>query len=279
MTMFNSLENRFFVSALKFDFDIYSNFGKSPYRGRGDTPLPHPRMGHRSSPPIDLMHWRHKGSRLHNNGARLVSRSAHVLCWQCALALSLSVRGPGRASPAVWQCRGCPPGCMLGDDARGSASFDPQRSWAPFCDVICIWSIVKTNRHLCYYSHLLCSRLEHLKSYWEPNHTPTPLHPWFDWLTVYSGWPRNASGRPWTNQNRWRNDVSVPLPVIVYEVVLSLAPSSCRSISSPKYINQEAEYGCLFLLFQMFPVESWFRKWTCSSERNPFSGDGYIAHG
>ena len=58
---------------------------------------------------IDLMHWRHKGSRLHNNGARLVSRSAHVLCWQCALALSLSVRGPGRASPAVWQCRGCPP--------------------------------------------------------------------------------------------------------------------------------------------------------------------------
>ena len=89
------------------------------------------------------MHWRHKGSRLHNSGARLVSRSAHVLCWQCALALSLSVRGPGRASPAVWQCRGCPPGCMLGDDARGSASFDPQRSWAPFCDVICIWSIAE----------------------------------------------------------------------------------------------------------------------------------------
>ena len=52
--------------------------------------------------PIDLMHWRHKGSHLHNNDASLVSRSAHVLCWQCALALSLSVRGPGRASPAVW---------------------------------------------------------------------------------------------------------------------------------------------------------------------------------
>ena len=48
------------------------------------------------------MHWRHKGSHLHNNDASLVSRSAHVLCWQCALALSLSVRGPGRASPAVW---------------------------------------------------------------------------------------------------------------------------------------------------------------------------------
>ena len=51
---------------------------------------------------IDLMHWRHKGSHLHNNDASLVSRSAHVLCWQCELALSLSVRGPGRASPAVW---------------------------------------------------------------------------------------------------------------------------------------------------------------------------------
>ena len=51
---------------------------------------------------VYLMHWRHKGSHLHNNDASLVSRSAHVLCWQCALALSLSVRGPGRASPAVW---------------------------------------------------------------------------------------------------------------------------------------------------------------------------------
>ena len=85
---------------------------------------------------IDLMHWRHKGSHLHNNDARLVSRSAHVLCWQCALALSLSVREPGGVA-----CRGFPPGCMLGNDARGSASFDPQRTWAPFCDVICIWSI------------------------------------------------------------------------------------------------------------------------------------------
>ena len=53
-------------------------------------------------PILDLMHWRHKGSHLHNNDASLVSRSAHVLCWQCALALSLSLRGPGRASPAVW---------------------------------------------------------------------------------------------------------------------------------------------------------------------------------
>ena len=87
------------------------------------------------------MHSRHKGSHLHNNDASLVSRSAHVLCWQCALALSLSVRGPRAGQPGGVACRVCPPGCMLGDDARGSVSFDPQRSWAPFCDVICIWSI------------------------------------------------------------------------------------------------------------------------------------------
>ena len=38
-------------------------------------------------------------------------------------------------------CRGSPAGCMLGDGARGSASFDPQHAGAPFCDVICILSI------------------------------------------------------------------------------------------------------------------------------------------
>ena len=86
---------------------------------------------------IDLMHWRHKGSHLHNNDASLVSRSAHVLCWQCARARA--------GQPGGVACRVCPPGCMLGDDARGSVSFDPQRSWAPFCDVICIWSICISN--------------------------------------------------------------------------------------------------------------------------------------
>ena len=90
---------------------------------------------------IDLMHWRHKGSHLHNNDASLVSRSAHVLCWQCALALSLSVRGARAGQPGGVACRVCPPGCMLGDGASGSVSIEPQRSWAPFCDVICIWSI------------------------------------------------------------------------------------------------------------------------------------------
>ena len=48
-----------------------------------------------------------------------------------------------QAGPAVCMaCRGWPAGCMLGDGARDSASFDPQHAGAPFCDVICIRSIV-----------------------------------------------------------------------------------------------------------------------------------------
>ena len=39
--------------------------------------------------------------------------------------------------------RGWPAGCMLGDGAHDSASFDPQHVRAPFCDVICIRSISK----------------------------------------------------------------------------------------------------------------------------------------
>ena len=46
--------------------------------------------------PIDLMHWRHKGSHLHNNDASLVSRSAHVLCAGSAHWHSASqCAGPG----------------------------------------------------------------------------------------------------------------------------------------------------------------------------------------
>ena len=62
--------------------------------------------------------------------------------WQSALALSLSVSARARASPAVWHAGVGPAGCMLGDGARGSASFDPQHAGAPFCDVICIWPII-----------------------------------------------------------------------------------------------------------------------------------------
>ena len=85
-------------------------------------------------------------SRLHNNDAMLgvkTCRAARTCCagerWrsqplsQCA--------GPGR--PGSMACRGWPGGFMLGDGARDSASFDPQCAGAPFCDVICIRSILK----------------------------------------------------------------------------------------------------------------------------------------
>ena len=52
---------------------------------------------------IDLMHWRHVSiTTTPCWGSRLVARCAHVLCWQSALALSLSVSARARASPAVW---------------------------------------------------------------------------------------------------------------------------------------------------------------------------------
>ena len=53
--------------------------------------------------------------------------------------------GPGQ--PGGMACRGWPSGCMLGDGARGSATFDPQSAWAPFCDVICIGSIDTHGRY------------------------------------------------------------------------------------------------------------------------------------
>ena len=83
-------------------------------------------------------------SRLHNNDAMLgvkTCRAARTCCagrahWHSA---SQSVRGPGPARRDGMQ--ELPAGCMLGDGARGSATFDPQRAWAPFCDVIFIRSI------------------------------------------------------------------------------------------------------------------------------------------
>ena len=80
-------------------------------------------------------------SRLHNNDAMLgvkTCRAARTWCAGRALALSRCV-GPGR--PGGMTCRGWPAGCMLGDGARDSASFDPQHAGAPFCHVICIRSI------------------------------------------------------------------------------------------------------------------------------------------
>ena len=82
-------------------------------------------------------------SRLHNNDAMLgVKLRARVVLAERngAQPLALSqCAGPGQ--PGGMACGGWPSGCMLGDGARGSATFDPQRGWAPFCDVICIRSI------------------------------------------------------------------------------------------------------------------------------------------
>ena len=82
-------------------------------------------------------------SRLHNNDAMLgfkTCRAARKCCAGSIGALS-QFAGPGR--PGGMACRGWPAGCMLGDGARDSASFDPQHTGAPFCDVICIRSILK----------------------------------------------------------------------------------------------------------------------------------------
>ena len=80
---------------------------------------------------------------LHNNDAMLgvkTCRAARTCCAGRALALSVSARA--RAGwPGGMACRGWPAGCMLGDGAGDSASFDPQHAGAPFCDIICIRSI------------------------------------------------------------------------------------------------------------------------------------------
>ena len=80
-------------------------------------------------------------SHLHNNDSMLGVKTCHAARTCCAgrvLALSRCA-GPGQ--PGGMACRGWPAGCMLGDGARDSASFDPQHAGAPFCDVICIRSL------------------------------------------------------------------------------------------------------------------------------------------
>ena len=91
------------------------------------------------------MHWRHKRHVSITTtpcwGSRLVALRARVVLAGRIGAQPLSkCAGPGQ--PGGKACRVCPSGCMLGDGARGSATFDPQRRWAPFCDVICIRSLV-----------------------------------------------------------------------------------------------------------------------------------------
>ena len=91
---------------------------------------------------IDLMHGT---SHLHNNDAMLgvkICCAARTCYAGRVLALSRCA-GPGW--PSCMACRGWPAGCMLGDGAHDSASFDPQHAGAPFCDVICIRSITPRN--------------------------------------------------------------------------------------------------------------------------------------
>ena len=90
---------------------------------------------------IDLMHWRHISMTTTPCwGSRLVVLRAHVVLAERVGAQPLSqCAGPGQ--PGGMACRGWPFGCMHGSGARGSASFEPQHAGAPFCDVICIWSI------------------------------------------------------------------------------------------------------------------------------------------
>ena len=87
------------------------------------------------------MHWRHVSITMTPFwGSRLVALRARIVLAERIGTQPLSqCAGPGQ--PGGMACSGWPSGCMLGDGARGSATFDPQRAWTPFCDVICIRSI------------------------------------------------------------------------------------------------------------------------------------------
>ena len=97
---------------------------------------------------IDFMHWRHVSiTTTPCWGSRLVALRARVVLGErCVVGALSQYAGPGR--PGGMACRGWPASCMLGDGARDSASFDPQRAGAPFCDVICIRSIVHIHSRL-----------------------------------------------------------------------------------------------------------------------------------
>ena len=90
---------------------------------------------------IDLMHWRHVSiTTTPCWGSRLVALRAHVLLAERIGAHPLSqCAHPGQLGGVA--CRGLPSDCMLGDGARGVPRLTPNTTGAPFCDVICIWSI------------------------------------------------------------------------------------------------------------------------------------------
>ena len=90
---------------------------------------------------IDLMHWRHVSiTTTPCWGSRLLALRAHVLLAERIGAHPLSqCAHPGQLGGEA--CRGLPSECMLGDGARGVPRLTPNTTGAPFCDVICIWSI------------------------------------------------------------------------------------------------------------------------------------------
>ena len=126
------------------------------------------------------MHWRHKGSHLHNNDASLVSRSAHVLCWQCALALSLSVRGPRRASPAVWLAGFAPLAACLAMTHVAVFRLTPNAAGCPSVTSYA-YGLLLLNYHYYHHHWVLC----------------TNFYRWW-W-----GW-RGGGGRPWRGPGRIR---------------------------------------------------------------------------
>ena len=86
-------------------------------------------------------------SRLHNNDAMLgvkTCRAARTCFagrahWRFGAHPLSQCAHPGQLGGEA--CRGLPSECMLGDGARGVPRLTPNTTGAPFCDVICIWSI------------------------------------------------------------------------------------------------------------------------------------------
>ena len=101
---------------------------------------------------IDLMHWRHVSiTTTPCWGSRLVALRAHVLLAERIDDHPLSqCAHPGQLGGVA--CRGLPSECMLDDGARGVPRLTPNTTGAPFCDVICIWSI-----HTAIYCHSVVS--------------------------------------------------------------------------------------------------------------------------
>ena len=121
------------------------------------------------------MHWRHKGSHLHNNNASLVSRSAHVLCWQCALALSLSVRGPGRASPAVWLAGFAPLAACLAMTHVAVFRLTPNAAGRPSVTSYAYGLFI---RHISFKSHQSASKSTWIIDFLRMSFSPSCLYLW-----------------------------------------------------------------------------------------------------